>query len=67
MSNSLATLHRRPSTSVLVGAIAIVVALLAFPVVFLMSMTPLAAILGDTLKQDVDARYEGSELLELNV
>jgi hypothetical protein len=50
-----------------VGAIAIVVALLVFPVVLLMSMTLLAAVLGATLKQDVDARYEGSELLDLNV
>jgi ABC-type dipeptide/oligopeptide/nickel transport system permease subunit len=50
-----------------VGALAIVVVLLVFPVVFLMSMTLLAAILGTTLKDDVDARYEGSELLDLNV
>ncbi|MGD9796663.1 MAG: hypothetical protein AB7H43_11385 [Acidimicrobiia bacterium] len=48
------------------GAVAIVVALVAFPVLFLMSMTLLAATLGATLQQDVDARYEGSELLDLD-
>jgi hypothetical protein len=49
------------------GAIAIVAVLVLFPVVFLMSMAILAAILGATLKQDVESRYEGSELLDLNV
>jgi hypothetical protein len=48
------------------GALAIVVGLLVFPVVFLMSMPVIAAVLGATLKQDVDARYEGSELVDLN-
>jgi hypothetical protein len=48
------------------GAAVIVVVLLVFPVLFLMSMAILAAILGATVKQDVEARYEGSELLDLN-
>jgi hypothetical protein len=48
------------------GAIAIVVALVLFPVVFLMSMTALAAALGVSLKKDAEARHEGSELVDLN-
>jgi hypothetical protein len=48
------------------GAAVIVLILLVFPVLFLMSMGILAAILGTTVQQDVDARYEGSELLDLN-
>ena len=49
------------------GAIAIIVALILFPVAFLMSMTGLAAALGVSLKKDAEARHEGSELVDLNV
>jgi flagellar basal body-associated protein FliL len=48
------------------GAVAMVIALVLFPVVFLMSMSVIAAVFGTTLKQDGEARYEGSELLEIN-
>ncbi|HEY2330909.1 MAG TPA: hypothetical protein VGH94_03250 [Acidimicrobiales bacterium] len=48
------------------GAVAIVAVLVLFPVVFLMSMSVLAAVLGATVKRDVENRYEGSELLDLN-
>jgi hypothetical protein len=51
----------------MVGAVVIVVALLAFPVVFLMSMTGIAAAMGATLKLDAEARHAGSELLDTNV
>lgn len=51
----------------MIGAVAIVLALLVFPVVFLMSMALLAVILGATLKDDVAGRYQGSELVDLNV
>jgi hypothetical protein len=47
------------------GAIAIVVVLLLFPVLFLMGMTMVAALLGTVLEKDVSARFEGSELLDL--
>jgi hypothetical protein len=48
------------------GAAVIVLVLLVFPVLFLMSMAILAGVLGATVKQDVEARYQGSELLDLN-
>jgi len=48
------------------GAVIIVVALLLFPVVFLMSGAVAAAILGFLLQRDVEKEHEGSELLELN-
>lgn len=48
------------------GAIAIVVALLVFPVLFLMGMAVVAALLGGLLNADARTRYAGSELVELN-
>jgi len=48
------------------GAIAIVVALALFPVVFLMSMAALAAALGVSLEKDSGARHEGTELYDLS-
>jgi membrane protein implicated in regulation of membrane protease activity len=48
------------------GGIVMVVALLLFPVVFLMAMAGVAAALGVSLKKDSDARYEGTELHELS-
>ncbi len=50
----------------MIGAVLIVIALLAIPVVLCMSGAVGAAILGWALKTDVDANHEGSELLELN-
>ncbi|HEX4983591.1 MAG TPA: hypothetical protein VFV63_17930 [Ilumatobacteraceae bacterium] len=48
------------------GAIAIVVVLLLFPVIALMGFSILAAVLGQLLWKDGQARHEGSELVELN-
>ena len=49
------------------GAIAIVIVLLVvIPVIVLLSGGVLAAVLGFFLGRDADARYEGSELLELD-
>jgi hypothetical protein len=48
------------------GAIIIVVVLLLIPVVVLMSGGIAAAILGQSLERDAEARNEGSELLELD-
>jgi len=48
------------------GAIAIVVALLLFPVVALMGSTTIAALLGWALNRDAADRAEGSELLDVN-
>lgn len=49
------------------GAVAIVIVLLLIPVAVMMSGAVLAAVLGWSLKDDAEARYEGSELVELNV
>ncbi len=57
---------RRARLTPMAGAVAIVAVLVLFPVVFLMSMSVLAAVLGATLKRDVENRYEGSELVDLN-
>jgi len=48
------------------GAIILAVAFVVFVPVFLMSMGALAGLLGTVLKQDAEARHEGSELVELN-
>jgi len=48
------------------GAIALVVALLLIPVMILMSGGIVAALLGFFLKTDAEVRHEGSELIELN-
>ena len=49
------------------GAIAIVVALLLFPIIAALSGVIVAALLGSSLNADGVARNEGSELLDLNV
>jgi hypothetical protein len=49
------------------GAIAIVVALLLFPLIAALSGVVLAAVLGVTLHKDGEVRHEGSELLDVNV
>ena len=43
-----------------------VVLVVLFPMVVIMSCAGIAAALGALLKTDVDARHEGSELLELS-
>jgi NADH:ubiquinone oxidoreductase subunit 3 (subunit A) len=48
------------------GAIAIVVVLLLFPVLFLMSMVAVAALLGESLRRSREKAYEGSELVDVN-
>ena len=48
------------------GAVAIVIALLVLPVLMCMGGFVLAAILGWSVKTNVDDANEGSELLELN-
>jgi hypothetical protein len=48
------------------GAIVLIIALLAFPVVVGLSMAGLAALLGHLLWKDAEIRHEGNELLELN-
>lgn len=49
------------------GAIILVVALLAFPVIVGLSTAGLAALIGHFLYRDAEIRHEGSELIETNV
>ena len=49
------------------GAIAIVIILLLLPVVICMSFAVIAAVFGQLLYKDGEARNQGSELLDLNV
>lgn len=49
------------------GAIAIVIALLVFPIVACMGTAVIAAALGMALNRDAEVRHEGSELLDCNV
>ena len=49
------------------GAIILVIALLAFPIVVGLSTAGLAALIGHLLYRDAEIRHEGSELLETNV
>ena len=46
------------------GAVAIVIALVLFPVVFLMGMAAVAAIFGTTLDDDARTRYEEPEVVQ---
>lgn len=48
------------------GAIAIVVALLIFPVIAIMGSVTVAALLGWALNRDAEERFEGSELVDVN-
>ena len=48
------------------GAIVLIIALFAFPIVVGLSMAGLAALLGPLLWKDGEIRHEGSELLDLN-
>jgi hypothetical protein len=49
------------------GAVVLVVALLAFPIVVGLSTAAIAALLGHLLWRDGEARHAGSELRDLNV
>lgn len=49
------------------GAIAIIIALVLFPVIAVMGSAVIAAVLGIVLDKDAEVRNEGSELLDLNV
>jgi hypothetical protein len=49
------------------GAIAILVALLIFPVIAIMGTATIAAALGFLLNRDAEQRNEGSELLDVNL
>ena len=49
------------------GAVAIVLVLLLLPVLICMGSAVLAVVLGIALNRDAEIRYEGSELLDLNV
>ncbi len=48
------------------GAIILIVALLAFPVIVGLSTAGLAALLGHLLYRDAEVRHAGSELLDTN-
>ena len=64
--------HRRTgltsvaSVAPMAGVIAIVLAVLLVPVLVLMAGGVLSGVLGQLLGRDADARYEGSELLNLD-
>ena len=47
------------------GAIIIVIVLLLIPVLVLMSGAIASAIIGEAMELDAEARFEGSELLDL--
>jgi hypothetical protein len=49
-----------------IGAVVIVVVLLAIPPMVLMSGMVMAAVLDHVLTDDAEARHEGSELIALN-
>lgn len=48
------------------GAIVIILALLAFPVIAIMGSVTIAALLGWALNRDAEERHEGSELIDVN-
>ncbi len=49
------------------GAVAIVIVLLLIPVLVCMSMAGVAALLGHLLYKDAGERFEGSELIDVNI
>ena len=51
----------------MIGAVILVVVLLAFPVVVGLGTAMIAAVLGESLHRDARVRNETSELLELNI
>ena len=50
----------------MLGAIILVIALLAIPPMILMGGMVVAALLGHTSTDDAEARHAGSELIDLN-
>ena len=48
------------------GAVAIIIALLVFPVIAIMGSVTIAAMLGWALHRDAEDRHEGSELIDVN-
>jgi hypothetical protein len=48
------------------GAVAIIIALLVFPVVAIMGSVTIAVLLGWALDRDAAERHEGSELIDVN-
>ncbi|MCH2626051.1 MAG: hypothetical protein VYC75_03690 [Actinomycetota bacterium] len=50
----------------MVGGIVMAVLLLLSPFIITISLAAIAALLGNSLKQDADARHEGSSLIETN-
>lgn len=53
------------NTGGVLGAVLIVLVLLAIPVAVLMSGAAAAALLGHVLRRDAEERHPGSELIEL--
>ena len=51
---------------VMVGGIAIAVILLLSPFLITLSLVAIAALLGNSLKDDAESRHEGSSLIETN-
>ncbi len=51
----------------MLGAIILVVVLLAFPIIVGLSTAAIAGVLGHLLNRDAEIRHEGSELLETNL
>ena len=49
------------------GAILLVLALLAFPIIVGLSTAAIAAVLGHLLYRDAEVRHADSELVDLNV
>ena len=49
------------------GALAIIIALVIFPVIAIMGSASIAVLLGFLLNRDGEQRHEGSELLDVNV
>ncbi|MEL6893242.1 MAG: hypothetical protein AAFP84_16740 [Actinomycetota bacterium] len=50
----------------MVGAIALIIAMILIPVAVLMSGAAASAIIGEVFRRDGVARHEGSELLDLD-
>ncbi len=49
------------------GVVAIIIALVVFPVIAIMGSATIAVGLGFLLNRDAEQRHEGSELLDVNV
>ena len=49
------------------GAVAILIALVIFPVIAIMGSATIAVVLGFLLNRDGEQRHEGSELLDVNI